>query len=310
MIPAGRSGKLVAKVHTRPTQSGVLSKSISVATDAPEAKSIRLSFKFTVETMISMKPRPQIFVNAVIGDPASGRILMHRSDGEKLEISAVRYDNPDIDVVAVPIDPKAEKPAGFKPEPGDVWLVATAKDGASPGNYSLKVWLTTNHPKMTEVEVPVTFRIKSLISAHPDQVRLWLQESGAGPRGTLFRIIHNGGTEFEVTSVSVEDETLVNASLVTEASSRMHNIRVEISDDVKAADLGQKGKTTELVIGTSEPKQPEIRVPVLVAQRQAVTRPGRGPAELRPSDIQRMGGPTKMVVPQPLPTGTPGVRKH
>ncbi len=306
MIPAGRSGKLIAKVHTRPTQSGMLSKSISVATNSPDAKSLRLSFKFMVETMISMKPRAQIFVNAIVGDPATGRILMHRSDGEKLEISAIRYDNPDVEVVAVGVDPKDEKQAGLSPEPGDVWLIANAKDGAGAGNHSLKVWLTTNHPKMTEVEVPVTFRIKSLISAHPDQVRLWVQDGGAGPRGTIFRVIHNGGSDFEVTSVVAGDEALVKASLVVESSARMHNIRVEVSDGIKAADLGQKGKTTELIIGTSDPKQPEIRVPVLVAQRQVATRPGRGPAELRPQDIQRMG-PTKAVVPQPLPTGTPGV---
>jgi len=305
VIPAGRSGKLVAKVHTRPTQSGTLNKAISVATDAPNAKSIRLSLKFKVETMISMKPRPQIFTNAIVGDEAGGRILMHRNDGEKLEISAVRYESTYIDVAVLPFDPKADNPAGFKPEVGDVWLVANAKEGAGPGNHSLKVWLTTNHPKLTEVEVPVTFRIKSLISAHPEQIRLWLQASGAGPRGTLFRIIHNGGADFEVTSLVVEDETLVTASVVAEGSARMHNIRVEVSDDLTAADLGQAGKTTELVIGTSDPKQPEIRVSVLVAQRQAVTRPGRGPAELRPSDIQRMGA-TK-AVPQPLPTGTPGV---
>ena len=309
MIPAGRSGKLVAKVHTRPTQSGTLNKSIAVATDAPNAKSLRLSMKFTVETMISMKPRPQIFVNAIVGDDAGGRILLHRNDGEKLEISAVRYENPNVEVEALPVDPKAEKPAGFKPEAGDVWLVAKAKDGAGPGNYSLKVWLTTNHPKLTEVEVPVTFRIKSLISAHPDQIRLWIQESGGGPRGTLFRIIHNGGAEFEVTSIAVEDETLVKASLVAEGAARMHNIRVEVVDDLTSADLGQKGKTTELIIGTSDPKQAEIRVPVFVAQRKAVTRPGRTPAQLRPTDIQRMGA-TKAVVPQPMPTGTPGVGKH
>ncbi len=283
-----------------------MNKSISVATDAPNAKSLRLSMKFSVETMISMKPRPQIFTNAIVGDEASGRILLHRNDGEKLEISAVRYESSDIEIEALPVDLKAEKPAGFKPEAGDIWLVARVKDGAGPGNYSLKVWLTTNHPKLTEVEVPVTFRIKSLISAHPEQVRLWLQESGAGPRGTLFRIINNGGADFEVTSITVEDEALVKASLVAEGSARMHNIRVEVLDGIKVSDLGQKGKTTELVIGTSDPKQPEVRVPVLLVPRQAVTRPGRGPAELRPSDIQRMGV-TNKVVPQPLPTGTPGV---
>ncbi len=309
MIPAGRSGKLTAKVHTRPTQSGTLSKSIAVATDAPDAKSFRLSMKFTVETMISMKPRPQIFVNAIVGDEAGGRILLHRNDGEKLEISAVRYESSDVEVEALPVDPEAKKPAGFKPEAGDVWLVANANEGVGPGNYSVKVWLTTNHPKMTEVEVPVTFRIRPLISVHPEQIRLWIQEAGGGPRGTLFRIVHNGGADFEVTSVAVEDETLVKASLVAEGASRMHNIRVEVFDDLKFADLGQKGKATELIIGTTDPKQPEIRVPVLVAQRQSVTRPGRGPAELRPSDIQRMGV-TKAVVPRPLPTGTPGVGKY
>ena len=101
MIPAGRSGKLVAKVHTRPTQSGTVSKSISVATDAANAKSLRLSFKFTVETVISMTPRPQIFTNSVIGSEASGRILMHRTDGKRLEISAVRYESEEIEVVII-----------------------------------------------------------------------------------------------------------------------------------------------------------------------------------------------------------------
>lgn len=304
MIPAGRSGKLVAKVRTRPTQSGTLRKSISVATNAPDAGSFRLSLKFTVETMISMKPRPQIFANAIIGDQATSRILMHRNDGEKLEISAVRYDNPDIEVTVAPVDPKAEKPAGYTPEAGDVWLVAKAKEGAGPGNHSLKVWLTTNHPKLAEVEVPVTFRIKPLISAHPEQIRLWIQDSGAGggARGAVFRVVHNGGADFEVTSVVVEDEGLVKASLVAEGSARMHSIRVEVPDDLKGADIG-KSKTTGLVIGTSDPRQPEIQVPVLVSHRQAVTRPGRGSAELRPSDIQRMG--VTRPVPRPLPTGTP-----
>jgi len=286
-----------------------MNKSISVATDAQNAKSLRLSMKFSVETMISMKPRPQIFTNAVVGDPASGRILMHRNDGKKLEISAVRYESSDIEVEALPVDPKAEKPAGFKPEAGDIWLIAKAKDGSGPGNHSLKVWLTTNHPKLTEVEIPVTFRIKPLISAHPEQVRLWLQESGAGPRGTIFRIINNRGADFEVTSITVEDEALVKASLVAEGLARMHNIRVEVVDGLTFSDLGQKGKTTDLVIGTSDPKQPEVRVPVLLVPRQAVTRPVRSPAELRPSDIQRMGI-TNRIVPQPLPTGTPGVGGH
>lgn len=286
-----------------------MSKSISVATDAQNAKSLRLSMRFTVETIITMTPRPQIYTNALVGQPSEGRILMHRNDGKKLEISAVRYESSPIEVVALPVDLKGEIPPGLKPVAGDVWLVAKAKEGTAPGNYSLKVWLTTNHPKLTEVVIPVTFRIKPVISSHPEQVRLWFQPEGAGARGTLFRINHNGSANFEITGITTADDSIVTASQVGEGPARTHSIRVEASPELDGADLGKTGLSTEVVISTSDPKQPEVRVPVLVVERQAVTRPGRRPAELRPSDIQRMGGATKKIVPNPLPTGTPKVGK-
>ena len=112
-----------------------------------------------------------------------------------------------------------------------------------------------------------------------------------------------------MTSVAVKDEALIKASMVGEGSARMHNIRVEVVDGLNAAELG-RSKLTELVVGTSDPNQPEIRVPVEISVRQLATRPGAsGPAELRPEDIKRMGA-AKGMVPQPLPTGTPGIGPH
>ncbi len=266
--------------------------------------------RFTVETMITMTPRPQIYVNAVKnGQPAVGKILMHRNDGKKLEITKIRYEDPEVEITAVPADPEDEAPKGTKPVKGDVWLIARASEKIGTGNHSIKVWLTTNHPKLTELEIPVTFRIKSLISAHPAQIRLWIQDVGGGPRGTLFRLIHNGGEAFEVTKIEVGDPELIDASAVTDGAAKMHSIRVEVNDAVKVADLGSTGKATELVITTSDPKQPEIRVPVTVMQRQVAKRPGAGmiPTDVRrTSPIHKLGDPN-IAPPEPLPTGTPGV---
>ena len=68
MIPAGQSGKLVAKVHTRPTQNGNLRKSVSVSTDSPDAPSFSLTLSFEVKAMIKVLPRAQLSLRGVVGE--------------------------------------------------------------------------------------------------------------------------------------------------------------------------------------------------------------------------------------------------
>ena len=65
MIPAGGSGKLVAKVKTRVNQNGRMSKAVTVTTDAPGQESLRLTLSFKIAAAIVVRPRPQIFVDAI-----------------------------------------------------------------------------------------------------------------------------------------------------------------------------------------------------------------------------------------------------
>ena len=136
MIPAGQSGKLVAKVHTRSTQNGSLKKGIVVALDSPDVKSLNLTMSFTVEAYIEIKPRPQVYVNTVAGSPAEARVLLHRTDGEALQITQVRFENEDVVLAAQPYDPEKEVPPGFRPKAGDVWLTATVSPDVAAGQYT------------------------------------------------------------------------------------------------------------------------------------------------------------------------------
>ncbi len=292
MVPAGQSGKLVAKVHTRPTQNGSLKKSIVVALDDPDTKSLNLTLSFTVEAMIEIRPRPQIYVNAVAGSAAEGRILLHRTDGEPLEITEIRFDKEGISLAALPHDPKAAAQPGFKPQEGDIWLTASVGADAAPGQFTGNAWLTTNHPKMKEMEIPVTVRLRPVMEVRPERLQLWIQEGAGAQQGTLFRMVHNREEGFEVVGIDVEDEGLVVATLLDKGESRAHSIRVSPTEAITAEDVVTP-RATQIIIRTSLEDFPEVVVPVTLAGRRPISRP------LRPQQ------PEKRVVPMPLPTGTP-----
>lgn len=280
-------------------------KSITVTTDCQDAKIINLSFQFPIETMITVLPRPNLFSQFIVGDGKTERLLLHRNDGNKLEVSEVRYESDAIDITVKPVNPDAKAPAGFKnPGPGDVWLIARAKNDAEPGHHSTKVWLTTNHPEMPELQVPVSFRIRPEISVYPQEVRLWVQRGGQGPKGTVFRLNHNRGTAFTIKEIRVEDPELLTAVEIAPKPDRMANIRLDVPDDFPYDSLGTAGKKTEIVVVTSEPEAREIRVPVTIMEHRAPAgRRSGGVADLRPVDIQRRG--LTRPAPTPLPTGTP-----
>jgi histidinol dehydrogenase len=62
VIPAGGSGKLVARVHTGSNQDGRFSKGVSVHTDEPGSQDLRLSFSYKVSAPVVVRPHGQVIV--------------------------------------------------------------------------------------------------------------------------------------------------------------------------------------------------------------------------------------------------------
>ena len=299
MIPAGRSGKIVAKVHTKATQNAKLKKSISVITDAEKAKNFRLSMEFTVESAITIRPRAQIYFNGIVGKEQSTRLLFHSNDGKALKIEKIRFEDPVIKMKTETFDPEAAVPAGFKPGPGDVWLVAEILPEAKAGSRNTKAWITTSNAKAGEIEIPVNIRIRPLIEAHPAEVRLWVEADRAGPRSTTFRIANNEGRNFSVSSIEVADPGLFAASVLGPKPAQIQRISIKLLDGIGPAEI-KKGVESKIVIHTSDPAQPLVTVPVRLMQRQAVTRPAG--LQAKPAFNPR---PLPTGTPRPYPTGTP-----
>ncbi len=106
VIPAGGSGKLVTKVHTRQSQQGKIVKSVSVTTDAPGSEHIKLLVSFEVVAAIRITPNPSIYIATTEGRPSRSRVLLRRLDSQPLEITKIDGVLPKLFEVHVdPVEP-------------------------------------------------------------------------------------------------------------------------------------------------------------------------------------------------------------
>ncbi len=269
VIPAGGSGKLVARVHTNANQQGRLSKSIMVTTDAPDAKNVRLLLSFNLVAPIQVTPRTSLLINATEGQSGSAKVLLHRTDDKPLEIIRTDVGIPDlIDVQLRPVE--AAGAAGAKP--GDVWLEASYSHQKQAVSRSTKLTVYTNHPDQPVLQLPVTVRVRRLIEPRPSRLTLWLPAKYDGGQVAPLQLTHNNGKPFEIRKLEASHPMLFTAKALSNDAQRTHQIRVELVKGAEKAALKLPIRG-HLRISSSDPQRPVIEVPVTVAQRRVRARP-------------------------------------
>jgi hypothetical protein len=287
VIPAGGSGQLTAKVTTKSGTSGRLAKNISVQTDAPGAENLRLVVNFNVVTPIVATPAHRVYINTLEGNPKTHRVLLHRADGESLELALekpVGRDGVQVELVAA--EPGVAD-AGMPPaQSGDQWLVVTA-DGISGGSdYNDVIVLTTNDPKAPRLELPLVVRVRPLIDVRPNPVRLWPPDGGPDGSSALVRLGHGGRLKFEIRGVEVADPSLISAEVVSQGAQQIHSLRVALKDGVA---VDGKKLQTSVRISTSDRAKPVVELPVDIFPRNQVVR--RQPATVREPVPAAAGSP-------------------
>lgn len=275
VIPAGGSGKLTAKMKTAATQQGSLSKSISVNTDAVGAERLTLSMTLRAVPAVSVLPQPRVFLTGLQGERPSAILVLRRQDGEPLAVTGVEAPDPRLQVTVEKVGEGAVRD-GREVVPGDVVLVATLAPDVAPATASGRVRVSTDHPAAAVVDIPFTFRVRPIIEARPEQLRLVLEDGNSAARATVFRLQHNRQTSFRITGLAPSAPELFLAQQVGEDDRRpVHSIAVRLVDGLELdAVVGRRMERLELA--TDDPLQPLISVPVMVeARRSAAPRPPR-----------------------------------
>lgn len=270
MIPAGGSGKLIAKIKISAGRSGTHAKSITVQTDAPQSPVLRLSLAYTAVNPITASPNFRLYLNTVEGEPGSVRVLLHRDDGEALEarVVEVKFAGP-IEVTVEGFSHDGKSGAGGKGAAGDLWIVAEVPDTNSALNQNGTVVLATNHPRMPKLELPLYIRVRPLIEVRPQTITLWPPEGGPNGTQSNIRISHSSRKPFELTEVQVADPELISAKVTTQAGQPIQAVLVSLAEGVKAADGPIR---TVVRIATSVEGRELLEVPITITDRHKALR--------------------------------------
>ena len=271
VIPAGGSGKLVAKITTSMSHDGKLSKSVSVATDAEDARGIYLRFTIDVHSPITAKPRFGVVVNGVEGEPASGRVLLHRVDGAELEIEDLETSNTSLAVLAEPVMER-KKEDDVTAEPGDVWIEVATDQKMAATRERGTITLETNDPMAPQLVIPYSLRILPVIQAQPEVVRLWpsAAKSSQGRTGQI-SMQRNREGEFAITSVEVSNPKVFSAKAVSTDAAAKQVVSISLADDLTREKM--EGSIHGWIkIGTDDPERRSIEIPVIVAPTRKLSR--------------------------------------
>ncbi len=295
VIPAGGSGKLVAKVATKAGQMGRLSKTVSVSTDLPSRRALSLRVDMTVVTPVMVLPQMRLSVSGIEGQRTSDGVLLRRTDGEALRVEVDAPVEPlEVRILSAVSADASAAAARHKPQANDLWLELSAPETASAIARSGQLRLRTNHPEVPILEVPFMLRVRSMIEARPAQVRLWVSEGKQVATAAIVRLVHNGQAAFPVTSVATSHPEVFSAGLSASGEpSVAHNVWVRVVDDTDRLGLPIQGLVT---VGVGGSPERTVTIPVVVAPRRVAQRkvglepPRSDPPSTAPGANGRTGG--------------------
>jgi len=283
VIPAGGSGTIVAKVKTRANQNGSFSKSITVATNVPGEEFLKLSLTYRVVAAILAKPQLGFRLKGIENETVSGRILLHRDDGERLEVS--------MDTAPFPFDIEVRTERGNKKSDAgnassaDLWLEVTIPPQQEPVRHSGNLILKTNHPEAERLEVPISVWVRPVIDIRPKRIRVDVYEDPSRSRMVRVRLNHGARTPFQVTAIEISDPELLLVKLDSDRKQPYHELQLSLAEGVIASTM-PKEVTATVRVSLSDPRKPIIEIPVALVPRKPLENPPYG-TRRRPTDGSR-----------------------
>ncbi len=264
MIPAGGSGKLVARVHTGSNQNGHFSKGVTVHTDEPGSEDIRLSFSYQVLAPVLVRPQGRLIMAGIEGRPLDRWLRLTGHGETPLEVTRIDNPAPKRLLITSGRVGEGERPQGLSDvRPGDIWIHLQVRSEATASDFSGILKLATNNPERPLIEVPVQVRIRPLISASPTTVELTVGDDRHEPKSIVVRLGHNGGKPFRITGIQSSEPDLITVTQLSTGSQVSHLVRLTL---VAAATskVPPAGVTATVRVATDEPVRPEVTIPVEV----------------------------------------------
>lgn len=259
-LPPGGVGEIKVTFRTKGYQ-GPVTKTISVETNDPANRQVRLTLKGTVVSDVTVEPKIINFGNVnrhALPEPLPLKVALRAGKG--LRITEVRSENPFVVVTAA-----AESREGEESK----YSVGLTKD-VPAGRVAGQIVVKTTSRSLPELHVPVHAVIEGNVRVVPPLVALGMVRPGEKATRE-FRLERTGDIPFSVEKV-VSTSAKLSASVIDEKRGELY--RVAVTYEAGPAQEGRiserlrifvKSDTEEIlevpVFGSFQPNRPQTIEP-------------------------------------------------
>jgi hypothetical protein len=250
-IAPGEIGAVKATVDTRNFKGGI-AKSVRVFTNDPANPQIDLVIKANIKSQIEVDPGYARFI-AVYGEPQKTSVQSVWSGDERdLKILNAKSPYPFVKVSYR----EANDDERDRSAKGNQWQVEVKLDKNAPeGGMSDFIVLTTNHPKLKTLRIPVSGFVRPVMSVTPRIADFGRRELSQ-PQTTSLEIRNLSSSGVDLGEVTT-DVAGLDAEIELVEEGRLYKVLLTLKPGMDKGDF--EGLVT---ISTNSTKQPTIEVSV------------------------------------------------
>ena len=250
-VAPGRAGLVKATVDTTEF-AGPITKSLLVLTNDPQTPTTTLVIKAIVQPYLQVLPRPLVRFNVLQGETSTQEVTIVSDRNEDFKVTKVQPSVPFITASVRKLGPNELIAGKYKTQYRVTLKVA--KD-APIGPVNASIVIHTTHPHAKTVRVKVYGVVRSLLYVTPSQIQFGTVSAKVKP-GRNVIIVSNRSKPVKVTKATIGDAAFTTSIMPIEEG-RRYEVSVIVSP--KAA---PGLHATTLVIHTTDPAHPELKVPV------------------------------------------------
>lgn len=178
-IPAGQSGKILAKLNTT-NRVGAVSKSIDITSSDPNPVRTQIKLKGTVAG-IGLRPSKRAYFFTDRGTERTKEFTLYTIGEPEITISA-SSNHPFVTAKAEHLE-NISKPVNEAGKWSQYKIILTLSAEAAPGKLAGKVKIQTSSQVTPELEIFIGGEVRNSISIDPAWTRIWLSTDGLNPPG-------------------------------------------------------------------------------------------------------------------------------
>jgi hypothetical protein len=255
-VPPGGTGEITATFHSKGFQ-GAVKKGLSVESNDPENRLVRLTISGNVVTEVAVVPRYLDWGTLQPGDlPGPKKLNIRFLRGRGLRLEKIHSESP-----SVVLTKKSED------ENGAVYAVALA-EGLPTGRFTGRITLRSNSEKVPEVHVPFQGQVEGNARVIPHILSLGRIKPGKVLTRNL-NVSKTGEQGFTVQQVKATTEAIVT-EICEEKEGERYRIRVTYTPGSEA-----QGRIAErITILLNDGKQAFLEVPLYGTVDEGVSKTG------------------------------------